>query len=109
MNIAGSVKIFGNDKKSLLKTQFCRWIINIPYLQNTYAYFEDFMFNTERTCAESLVTIRTQKLEYLFCSERLANIRQSMKFTDRRIVIEVIKQNWRKGDGFDFRFSDKKL
>ena len=109
INTAGSIKVYGNDRQSILKTQFCRYVINIPYQQTTYLYFEDFNFSPERTCAETLVTILTQKLEFLFCSDRMANLREMWTLSDTRIVIEVIKQSWSKNDGFELHFSDKKI
>ena len=109
INTAGSIRFYGSDYQSILKTQFCRYVINIPYQQTTYLYFEDFNFSSEHTCAETLVTIRTQKLEYLFCSDRMANLREMWTLADTRIVIEVIKQRWSKNDGFELHFSDKKL
>lgn len=98
------MSLFGTDKKSPLATQVCIWRINIPYYQKTKFRFTYFDFAPSTQCADSIVTISTTKMEYLYCSERKPKLLQDILFDVREFVIKAVKTNWQNGRGFELRF-----
>ena len=106
INIAGNIRLFGNPSGSFLDTLFCEWKVVIPYYQRTRFQFTKFSFHQSTDCANSIITISTSKLNYLFCSERKPQSQIKMEFDEKSFVIKVLNRKWSVTEGFQLEFKD---